>query len=230
MNNQKTVPINFASIFHRRKIISYFFFPDVCCGCHTIPRCLDAIYHILPDHFHQGSKYTSRLIPRCASSVCQNLHLLQSRHLRHCQQKIQDCHPKDNSLREEREWFGLYTHAKGAMKAYVIQKQAHERLFCLSMLNTCAVMNMFAVVYLISFRFNEKKTHLSIKTSLLHTVLYFGGTASLISFVLPFSDNHFSNKKNIVHTVKFFVDFYTFWRFIPKYLICLTSTLWNDDT
>lgn len=202
----------------------------MCCGCHTIPRCLDAIYHILPDHFHQGSKYTSRLIPRCASSVCQNLHLLQSRHLRHCQQKIQDCHPTDNSLREEREWFGLYTHAKGAMKAYVIQKQAHERLFCLSMLNTCAVMNMFAVVYLISFRFNEKKTHLSIKTSLLHTVLYFGGTASLISFVLPFSDNHFSNKKNIVHTVKFFVDFYTFWRFIPKYLICLTSTLWNDDT
>lgn len=129
MNNQKTVSINLASIFHRRKIISLFFFPDVCCGCHTIPRCLDAIYHILPDHFHQGSKYTSRLIPRCASSVCQNLHLLQSRHLRHCQQKIQDCHPKDNSLREEREWFGLYTHAKGAMKAYVIQKQAHERLF-----------------------------------------------------------------------------------------------------
>lgn len=36
---------------------------------------------------------------------------------------------KDYSLREEREWFGLYTHAKGAMKAYVIQKQAHERLF-----------------------------------------------------------------------------------------------------
>lgn len=108
---------------------------------------------------------------------------------------------------------------------YNSEARTRESLFCLSLLNTCAVMNMFAVVYLISFRFNEKKTHLSIKTSLLHTVLYFGGTASLISFVLPFSDNHFSNKKNIVHTVKFFVDFYTFWRFIPKYLICLTSTL-----
>lgn len=128
MNNQKTVSINLASIFHRRKIISLFFFPDVCCGCHTIPRCLDAIYHILPDHFHQGSKYTSRLISRCASSVCQNLHLLQSRHLRHCQQKIQDCHPKDNSLREEREWFGLYTHAKGAMKANIIQSKNTRKL------------------------------------------------------------------------------------------------------
>lgn len=44
----------------------------------------------------------------------------------------------------------------------------------------------------ISFRFKEKKTHLGIKTSLFYTIVYFGGTASLISFVLPFSDNHFS--------------------------------------
>lgn len=122
------------------KIISYcccFFSSDVCCGCHFIPRCLDAIYHILPDYFHPRSQYTSCLIPRCASSVCQNLHLLQSRHLRYCQQKIQDCHPKDNSLREEREWFGLYAHAKGAMKAYIylIQKEEHESLLCLSLLN-----------------------------------------------------------------------------------------------
>lgn len=44
----------------------------------------------------------------------------------------------------------------------------------------------------ISFRFKEKETHLSIKTSLFYTIVYFWGTASLISFVLPFSDNHFS--------------------------------------
>lgn len=118
-------------------VLLLLFFSDVCCGCHFIPRCLDAIYHILPDYFHPRSQYTSCLIPRCASSVCQNLHLLQSRHLRYCQQKIQDCHPKDNSLREEREWFGLYAHAKGAMKAYIylIQKEEHESLLCLSLLN-----------------------------------------------------------------------------------------------
>lgn len=174
-------------------LVLLFFFSDVCCGCYFIPRCLDAIYHILPDYFHPRSQYTSCLIPRCASSVCQNLHLLQSRHLRYCQQKIQDCHPKDNSLREEREWFGLYAHAKGAMKAYISNTEGRARKLTLSLTVEHAQWWIFLLLSTaISFRFKEKKTHLSIKTSLFYTIVYFWGTASLISFVLPFSDNHFS--------------------------------------
>lgn len=217
MNNQKTVSINLASIFHRRKIISLFFFPDVCCGCHIIPRCLDAIYHILPDHFHQGSKYTSRLIPCCASSVCQNLHLLQSRHLRHCQQKIQDCHPKDNSLREEREWFGLYTHAKGAMKANIIQKQEHAKAYFVS---HCWTHAQWWICLLLSIPFHfvsmkrkpiwVSKPHYCIQCYIL------GGTASLISFVLPFSDNHFSNKKIYCSHSQIFRGFLHFLEIYPE--------------
>lgn len=176
-------------------VLLLLFFSDVCCGCHFIPRCLDAIYHILPDYFHPGSQYTSCLIPRCASSVCQNLHLLQSRHLRYCQQKIQDCHPKDNSLREEREWFGLYAHAKGAMKAYISNTEGRARKLTLSLTVEHAqwwIFLLLSTAINISFRFKEKKTHLSIKTSLFYTIVYFWGTAPLISFVLPFSDNHFS--------------------------------------
>lgn len=70
---------------------------------------------------------------------------------------------------------------------YLIQKEEHESLLYLSLLNMrsdeyfCCCLRPF-----------EKKTHLSIKTSLSYTIVYFWGTASLISFVLPFSDNHFS--------------------------------------
>lgn len=130
---------------------------------------------------------------------------------------------------------------------YNSEARTRESLFCLSLLNTCAVMNMFAVVYSISFRFNEKKTHLSIKTSLLHTVLYFGGTASLISFVLPFSDNHFSNKKKYCSHSQIFRGFLHFleiypeipnmfnvnfmkWRYIMRYLSITVERLTGVDS
>lgn len=208
----------------------------MCCGCHTIPRCLDAIYHILPDYFHPGSKYTSCLIPRCASSVCQNLHLLQPGHLRHCQQKIQDCHPKDNSLREEREWFGLYAHAKGAMKAYIIQKQEHESLLCLSLFNMRS--DEYVCCCLRPFHFVSKKKN-PIWVSKPHYFIQsyiFGELHPLISFVLPFSDNHFSNKKKyIVHTVKFslcrgFLHFLEIYPDIPGIGNVFNVNLMNDDT
>lgn len=78
-------------------------------------------------------------------------------------------------------------------KHYISNTEGRARKLTLSLTVEHAQWWIFLLLSTaISFRFKEKKTHLGIKTSLFYTIVYFGGTASLISFVLPFSDNHFS--------------------------------------
>lgn len=249
MNNQKTVPINFASIFHRRKIISLFFFSrcvlwlsyySSLLGCH-LPYTSWSFPSRKQVHFPPYSTLCQQCLPKPPLATIPSFTPLST---------------KDSGLPSNGQFFARRTWmiwtvypCEGCDESICNSEASTRTLICLSMLNTCAVMNMFAVVYSISFRFNEKKTHLSIKTSLLHTVLYFGGTASLISFVLPFSDNHFSNKKIYCSHSQIFRGFlflhfleiypeipnmfnvnFMKWRYIMRYLSITVERLTGVDS
>lgn len=107
---------------------------------------------------------------------------------------------KDSGLPSKRQFFARRTWmiwtvcpcegCDESIYIYLIQKEEHESLSLTVEHAQCWIFLLLSTA--ISFSFKEKKTHLSIKTLLFYTIVYFWGTASLISFVLPFSDNHYS--------------------------------------
>lgn len=108
-------------------------------------------------------------------------------------------------------------HAKGAMKANIIQKQEHAKAYFVS---HCWTHAQWWICFLLSIPFHfvsmkrkpiwVSKPHYCIQWYIL------GGTASLISFVLPFSDNHFSNKKIYCSHSQIFRGFLHFLEIYPE--------------
>lgn len=236
MNNQKTVPINLASIFHRRKIISLFFFSrcvlwlsyySSLLGCH-LPYTSWSFPSRKQVHFPPYSTLCQQCLPKPPLATIPSFTPLST---------------KDSGLPSKGQFFARRTWmiwtvypCEGCDESKYNSEQEHAKAYFVS---HCWTHAQWWICLLLSIPFHfvsmKRKPIWVSKPHYCIQCYIFGGTASLISFVLPFSDNHFSNKKKYCSHSQIFRGFLHFleiyseipnmfnvnfmkWRYIMRYL------------